>query len=272
MTDVNTPPADADKGKQPDSGAGAPAAPLQLPEKFKGQTPEQIAKAYVELEKKMGEQSTTVEEAKKLKEQTDTLIKAIWNDPDLYRQVEDGVKKYINGESLPSRDANPKKGDEPPKGVQVDPTISDLRVSEENRVLNDFFAKYGYNKLDEKTRKDSYAKLSLAVAELVDPNGKKSIRDVFASIPVSKLSRYLEHAHFIANKDSIIEQAKNSARLSEQENRDGAIGSFAASSGKSDSGVKLTNREREVAQKMGISEENYLKRKIEKMKDDEKYS
>src|SRR3990167_8425854 len=99
---------------------------LQLPEKFKGKTPEQIAEAYVELERKIGEQSSTVEEAKKLREQTDTLVRAIWSDPDLYRQVEAGVKKFTNGESLPERD--PKKGDAAPKS-EVNPIISDLRTA-----------------------------------------------------------------------------------------------------------------------------------------------
>jgi len=243
-------------------------APLQLPEKFKGKTPEQIASAYVELEKKLGEQSTTVEEAKKLREQTDTLVKAIWSDPDLYRQVEAGVKKFMGGETLPERD--PKKGDAPKN--EVNPIISDLRTAEENRVLNDFFGKYGYDKLDEKSRKDAYAKLSTTVAELVDPSGTKSLKQIFASIPVTKLRPYLEHAHKIANFDTIVENARNSGSLAREENEAGAIGRFAASSDRSGSSVKLTNREREVAQKMGISEEKYLKQKINKMKDDEKYN
>jgi len=243
-------------------------APLQLPEKFKGKTPEQIAKAYIELESKLGEQSQTVEEAKKLREQTDTLVRAIWSDPDLYRQVEAGVKKFTSGESLPGRD--PKKGDAAPKS-EVNPIVSDLRTAEENRVLNDFFSKYGYNKLDEKSRKDSYAKLSTTVAELVDPSGKRSIKDIFASIPVTRLRAYLENAHFIANKDQIVQQARISGSLAREENESGAIGSFAASSGKSDEGVTLTSREREVAQKMGISEEKYAKRKAEKLKAEAQY-
>lgn len=273
MTEPNAAPAVNAENAQPKpvSAPGESAqAPLQLPEKFKGQTPEQIAKAYVELESKLGEQSKTVEEAKKIQEDADTLLRAIWSDPDLYRQVEAGVKKYTRGESLPSRETvQPKKGDEAPK---VDSTISDLKTAEENRVLNDFFNKYGYNKLDEKTRKDSYAKLSTAVAELVDPGGKKPIREIFASIPVTKLSRYLENAHFIANKEKVIEQARNSAILSQEENRDGAIGSFAASSVKDRGTVTLTAREREVARKQGISEDEYAKQKALIQKDQERFS
>jgi len=272
MTDEkNAPAINADKAEgKPVGEADKSQAPLQLPEKFKGKTPEQIAEAYIDLEKKMGEQSNTVAEAKKLQEQTDTLVRAIWSDPDLYRQVEAGVKKFTGGESLPNREAS-KKGDDAPKD-EVNPIVSDLRTAEENRVLNDFFDKFGYRNLDEKSRKDSYAKLSTTVAELVDPSGKKSIKDIFASIPVTKLRAYLENAHFIANREKIIEQAKTSGSLAREENDAGAIGSFAASSGKDKSSVTLTNREREVAQKMGISEEKYAKRKLEKLKDDERYN
>jgi hypothetical protein len=269
MSESTTTPAEAEKvTTQPGTAATTTEAPLQLPEKFKGKSPEQIAKAYLDLESKMGEQSKTVEEAKTLRDQTDTLVKAIWSDPDLYRQVEAGVKKFTSGESLPERD--PKK-DATPKDA-VNPIISDLRTNEENRVLNDFFSKYGYNTLDEKSRKDAYAKLSTTVAELVDPSGKKSIKEIFSSIPVTKLRSILDNAHKIANFDQIVNKARSSAAIPLEENRDGAIGSFAASNKRASDSVTLTSRERDVAQKMGISEEKYLKRKIEKMKDDEKYS
>jgi len=273
VDEAQAPALEADKAEgKPVSGTDTKSeAPSQLPEKFKGQTPDQIAKAYVELEKKLGEQSKTVEEAKTLREQTDTLVRAIWNDPDLYRQVEAGVRKYTSGESLSDREP-PKKGVSAPKESEVNPTLVDLKIAEENRVLNDFYSKYGYNNLDEKTRKDSLAKLSSTVAELVDPGGKRPIREIFASIPVTKLQRYLENAHFIANKEKFLEQAKNSALLSEEENRAGAIGSFAASSGREKEGVSLSAREREVAQKMGISEEKYAKRKAQMLKDNERYS
>lgn len=271
MSDPGAAPAINAENAQPKPVSGTDVkseAPLNLPEKFKGKTPEQIAEAYVELERKLGDQSKTVEEAKVLREQTDTLIKAIWSDPELYRKVEAGVKKFTNGESLPERD--PKKGDDAPKS-EVNPIVSDLRTAEENRVLNDFFTKYGYNRLDEKSRKDSYAKLSTTVAELVDPSGKRSIKDIFASIPVTKLRAYLENAHFIANKDNIVEQARASGSLAREENDAGAIGSFAASSGKASDSVKLSSREREVARKQGISEEDYAKNKLMIQKDREKY-
>jgi hypothetical protein len=192
-------------------------------------------------------------------------LRAIWADPDTYRQVETAIQKFTSGGTLPERSLKlePKKGDETPQGAKVDPTLSDLKVAEENRVLNDFFNKYGYSSLSEKERKDSYSRLAVSLAELVDPAGKRPMREILSSIPLTKLPRYLENAHFIANKEKMLNHAKSSALLSQEENRAGAIGSFAASSGQPSEGVTLTNREREVASKMGISEEAYGKRKMQ---------
>ena len=246
-----------------ESGTKPTEAPLNLPEKFNGKSAEEIAKSYIELEKKLGDQSNTIEEGKKFQAQMDTVLQAIWADPDLYRKVENGVKKFTSGETIPEtrKVEEPKKGDEEPKGAEVNPQISDLRVAQENQILKDFQSKYGYSNLSDKERKDSFTRLALALAELVDPSGSKPIKKILSEIPLAKLPRYLENAHFIANKEQVVAQAKRSALLSQQENEAGSIGSFAASSGKTEPSVTLTSREREVAQKMGISEEAYAKRK-----------
>lgn len=273
--DEKTPPAqDAEKGEEKTSpaseGAGqdevkTPEAPYQLPEKFKGKTPDQIAKAYVDLEKKLGEQSTTVKEAKKIQEQTDTLLRAIWANPDLYRQVETGIKEYTEGKQLPDtrlkKPSDLKKGGEEAPEQEVPDDLSDLKRAEENRVLDEFFTKFGYKNLSDKERKDAYARVAMSIAELVDPAGKRPIREILSSIPISKLPKYLENAHFIANKGQLVESAKRSALLDQRSNEEASIGSFAASSGKSKVGVPLSNREREIAQKLGVSEDEYAKRK-----------
>lgn len=285
MAEPIIPPADADNGNEtPPVAANAgqgdnnSQAPLQIPEKFKGKSAEDIAKAYIELEGKLGEQSASVEEAKKAQEQVDTLLRAIYSDPDTYRTVEQAVQKYTNGGVLPDNRNNPnKKGDEEAqadKTVVTDPKVDELKKTEENRILGDFFGKYGYNNLPEKERKDNYQKLSLALAELVDPGGNRPIAQILSSIPTSKLSTYLENAHFIANKDMMLEQAKKSALITERENNSATIGSFSAAStsGQEPSMANLTSKEREMAGKMGISEEQYAKRKFQIQKEASSFS
>ena len=267
MLDENKAPAEADKAidKSPASGEAGqdnknPEAPYKLPEKFKGKSHEEIANAYVELEKKMGDQSITISEAKKLQEQTDTLLKAIWSDPDLYRQVEAGVKKYATGDTLPDK-RTPNKGDEEAKEQEVDSVIKDVRVAQETQILNKFATDFGYNNLSQEERKAAYNRLTVSLAELVDPNGKKPVAQILKEIPLSRLPKFLENAHFMANKESMIQNARRSGSISNKENEMATIGGFPASNGKRESSVTLTNREREIAQKQGISEEKYLKRK-----------
>jgi hypothetical protein len=237
-----------------------------LPENLKGKSPDEIAKMYVNLEKKLGEQSGEVDAARKLKEQTETMLRAVWSDPDLYRQVEAGVKKYVSGDTIPDtrpkdKSKDDKSGGEAKDQKEVNPEVAEIRKSEENRVLNEFFTKFGYNNLEEKTRQDKYSQLAVSLAELVDPQGKRPIKEILSSIPLSKLPKYLENAHFIAHKGELIEQGKRSERVSQFETQNASIGSFAASSSGKDNGVTLTKSEREVAQKMGISEEKYAKQK-----------
>ena len=107
----------------------------------------------------------------------------------------------------------------------------------------------------------------MALADMVDPGGKKPIKQILAEIPLSRLPRYLENAHFIANREQVVAQAKRSALLNQQTNEDASIGSFSASSGKAELGVTLSNREREIARKQGISEEDYAKNKAKIQKE-----
>jgi hypothetical protein len=262
-----TAPASGDAGEAESKPTEAPSQ--SLPDSLKDKSPDEISKMYINLEKKMGEQSGEVESARKLKEQTETLLRAVWSDPDLYRQVETGIQKYVSGGSIPdtrqkAKKPDDKKGDGEDKGLkEVNPEITDLRKAEENRVLNDFFGKFGYNNLEQKAREEKYSKLAVSLAELVDPKGKRPIKEILSSIPLTKLPQFLENAHFIAHKEELVEQGKRSAILSQRENSAASIGSLAASSsGKSD-GVTLSKSERETAQKMGISEEKYALRKAE---------
>ena len=75
----NNPSANADTGEKKTVPAGdtsGQTANVEAP-KFKYKTQEEAEKAYAELESKFGEHSKEVEEARNLKEQTDTLLRAI---------------------------------------------------------------------------------------------------------------------------------------------------------------------------------------------------
>lgn len=254
---TQTPPAGSDAG-QGGSNTKAPS--------YKFKTQEEAEKSYQELEKKFGEHSQEVEAARKFQEDSKVVFDAIWSDPDLYRAVETGIKKRQNGAQLPeTKPTVPKKGDE--EASVINNQVSEIKKTQENKILNDFYAQFGYRNLGEKEFRDATQNLSLTLAEIVDPSGQRPIREVLNNIPLSKLPRFLEHAHKIANYNMAIGQAKKSA-LSQVENEDATIGSFAASSGQGrGNAVTLTNRERETARKMGIKEEDYLASKTKILKE-----
>ena len=273
MVDDNkvSPPETGEKEQKTVTGdSGGPAtkvsteAPLNLPEKLKGKSGEEITKMYLELERKAGEQSATVSEAKELKKQTDTLLRAIWSNPELYRQVEHGINTYLSGEGVPDTRGKPSKpdGGEEAAGTGVSPEVADLRKATENRILDEFRSEYGYNNLPEKENQEKFTKTAVVLAEILDPSGKKSVAQIVKGIPLNQLPKYLRYAHRIAHFDNIGEQAKRSALASVEENRAAAIGSFPASSGQAKGSIQLSEREREVARKMGISEEDYAKQKM----------
>lgn len=278
MVEPTTPPADggnADKGK-PD-GTGSPPAPYKLPKKFEGKSPQEIVESYLELEKEYHDRDTTIEEAKKIKEETDTMLRAIYADPNLFKAVENGIKNFISGkklpESRPNANDNPDdKGGEGADKNKSTPDVAELRTNEENRALDSLFSKYGYKTLPVKERKEAYQRLSMALVELLDPSGKKTVKEVMAGIPITRLPRYLEHAHFLANRDNFIKDARNSGALEERNNESATFGSFATAGGKPSEGVTLTNPERETARKLGISEEKYAKQKGKMIEEKKKYS
>jgi len=238
-------------------------APLNLPDKFKDKSPQEIVEMYINLEKKLGETSTEVEEARKLKEQTDVLLRSIYSDPDVYRSVESAVARYQSGDTLPD---NRKKGDNSNKGDEEDTTeensdVVEIKMAEQNRILNEFYLKNGYNDLEGKERQDKLAKLAITLAELADPGGKKPIKQILSEIPLTKLPFFLENANYLSNKEELLKSEREAGLASNIENQSASIGSFSATGGKPNSGVTLTGREREIARKMGISEDVYAKRK-----------
>lgn len=248
-------------------------APLKLPKKLQGKSGDEIAKMYLAAEKKIGEQSTSVAEAKKLKADTDVMLRAIWSDPDLYRKVESGINKYLSGKELPDnrKKIKPKKGDEEAKGTVMSSEVADIRKASENRILTEFRSDLGYDNLPAKESQEKFTKTAVVLAELLDPSGEKSPKEIVKGIPLDQLPKYLRYAHRIAHTADAAQQAKRSALASAEENKAASIGSFPASSGKSKGKIQLTNRERQAASKMGISEEDYAKQKAAIILDNKKY-
>ena len=231
-------------------------APSELPEKFKDKSPQEIAKMYVELEGKIGDQSKEVGDLRDYQRKMDSVLQAIWSDPNIYNQVDLQIKK-ISGVELPeTKPPDEKKIPDKPeeKKAELPQPDLDTRKALESQIINDFFRRYGIDQLEPEKRREAQVKLGTALAEMHDPGGKKPYPQIMSEISLQKLPRFLENAYLIANKDSLTSQAAGKTD-------EGAIGSIPSSASTTAESLTLSPAEREVAKKQGISEEKYLQRK-----------
>ncbi len=224
----------------------------QLPEKFKDKSATEIAKSYLELEKKLGDSSSSVAETRKKLEQWETLGKVIKGNPDLEKQVLAEIDK-ISGTS--KEDATKKQPD-------------DTRKATETIIVNNFERNFGIDRLPSEKRTDMFKKISNELVEIVDPGGNRTVREVLDEIPLERLPIYLEKAYKLATVDDAAEQNRLKGFLEARNNSEGMFGSIP--SGSTKRGIELTPQQKETAKKMKISEEEYRKQlgEIEKEKEE----
>jgi len=219
-----------------------------LPEKFKGKTAADIAKSYLDLEKKLGDQSQSVSKTRDQLAQWEKLGKVLEDNPELYKQVEQAIDKLSGTKS------DTIENDQAPQ-------IKDIRVTQENLIINEFEKDFGINNLSTEKRDALHNKIGSELADMLDPGGKKTVRQVLDAIPQQRLRQYLEKAYRLASNDDREERARLEGLIENRQNREASFGNIASTSVGTKQG-QLTEEERKTAQKMGISEDKYLKHKL----------
>ena len=240
----------------PDTGQATDKQAAPSENKFAGKSPEELAKAYSELEKKLGDSSNELGELRKFREQMDVVLQAIWADQDVYNSVDKKIKEIRgvpveNGQTQTNVEGSPQI---------TSPVDTDTRRALEAQIIDQFERRYGLDGLDPTKRREEHTKLGTALAEMLDPGGTKTYQEILNSVSLARLPKYLENAFFLANRDELIEKEKLKALTQNRENEGAAIGSLPSSSG-SASNLSLTAAEKEAASKMKISEDKYLERK-----------
>lgn len=218
-----------------------------IPDKFRGKPVEEVMKAYKEAEQELGKLKNEIgnrpskEEYDKLKtavEQWDALGEVIKGNPALLKAVEEEVKVKS------SPDSDPEKKD-------------DVRESLTIRTIGEFESRFGIDALPQEQRTALHVKIGNELKELLDPDGKKTTQKIIQDIPLDKLPRYLEKAYKLATGDDAKEKARLEGIIQSRQNGEATFGTITSSSTKSEE--SLTPEQREVARKLGVSEENYLK-------------
>ncbi len=137
-----------------------------IPEKFKGKSASEIAKAYVEAEKKLGEHSRKVSEVRGQLDQWEKLGKILEANPELYKQVESEIGKY-SGEKVDTTVSD-----------QVSQDVKDTKLATESRIISDFEQKYNLHLVSTEKKADLLQKIGTEI----DRTHKNRFTDAHVSL------------------------------------------------------------------------------------------
>jgi phage I-like protein len=236
--------------------ADTPNQDEQLPERFKGKTANQIAKDYLELQKKIGEQGEQVAQTKqqladkeKLLQQYDALGKVIQSDPALYYQIEGKIKSL--SQQRPSQQPTD------PSNQKTERDLTDVKLSAQNQIFTNFESKFGINNLSEDQAKSLQSKIGKELAEMT---GAKDVPSAIASLSLDRLPLFLEKAYRLATDGDDQERARLKGMLDARRNNQASFGNVPSSSIRENPNG-LSPEEKNVAKRLGVTEEKYLKNK-----------
>ncbi len=223
-----------------------------IPEKLKGKTAEEIASMYVSLEGELGKQSSSVAEARQLKQDIDVVLQALQTDPKLLESVRTKVQAYQSGNAS-AENRSDTRGDEEARGQQSN-RVDDVRIAEQNRIIADFEKSRGLDKIPQEQRTEIYKKLSHELADLLDPSGTKPLAQILQTVRLDHLPRFFEKAFWLSAKDQLVDKGPLKDDYA-------SIGAMASSSGKAGGSNGLSEHELSVASKLGVTPEKYAKQK-----------
>lgn len=206
--------------------------------KFKSE--DELAKAYKELEKKVGEQGEDIRKSREFAEIINPLLEEIRNDPEIFNKLDERLRKKTQPNTEPDTRA---KGEE---------KIEDVRTAASDILLARFEERNGINKLSKEERKDIRESIGNAIYE--------NTGQYLDQVSLKRLSTVLDNAYILAKaKMGDKDKEKLEALISASGTQEGAISGIPSSSGKSES--TLTPEEAKTAERLGISREQYLKGK-----------
>lgn len=219
----------------------------EIPEKYQGKSTAELARELVELGKVFGKHTEEVSRTRDQLAQWESLGKVLEANPALYKLVEEEIDKTSGRSDSPQKET---------------PKPDDTRVATENILINNFEKQFGIDNLPTEKRSEMHQKIGAELADMLDPKGKKSVKEVLDSIPLDRLPIYLEKAYKLAAVGDDKEKIRMEALIQARQDSQASFGNIPSSS-VNNSKVELTEAERKVARRMNISEEKYLKNKLE---------
>jgi hypothetical protein len=210
----------------------------------------------VKMAEELGRLKKVEEDYKEYRGKTDPVLETLWSDEELLAQATAVHNKRLG--KAPVTPTPPADGAPAPQ--------SDVRNSQISVLQGQFESQRGIDKLAPDKQAEVRGKIGAMLKTMLDPNDNKTIDQIFAEVNLVKLPWYMDRAYDLLTKDDQIAEAeqrgKNSVLADYGAGDPGMISSMPGGSVPIES-VTLTPKEREVAKKQGISEEDYLKSKKE---------
>ena len=207
----------------------------------------ELAKAYKEAEKKLGEQREQIGQFQEFTATIQPILNVIRDDPEVFKILDE---KLRTGEKPGEPSKAPTKGEED-KGTDQD----EMRAITSDLLLAKFEEKHGINKLSPDKGKELRNIIGNVIYELTGKTLK--------TVDLRRLEPILENSYVIARErvdKSTLEALKSAQEI------EGGIPSVPSSPGTT--GPTLTSEEATVAEKLGQTREQYLagKESLAKMK------
>jgi hypothetical protein len=207
--------------------------------KFK--SPEDLAKAYRELESKFGSQSEEVRQAKEFATVVQPLLEEIRSDPKLFDELDSRLRRKTETPKTPDKET---------------PKQDDVRNVTVDLLINRFEDNHKLGSLPEEERKDLRKQIGDKVYELTG--------QPLTEVDLRRLSSVMENAFKIVKNDA--QGSKLEALLSANSGNEGAaLSGLPSSGGKSE--TTATPEETHTAERLGLTREQYLdgKKKLAKV-------
>ena len=235
-------------------------APTEVP---KSETPSGSGTDPVKMAEELGSLRKVKEEYENYKNRTEPIIETIWDEDETRKFVLTKHKKRlgIQDEEIVETPDKPKDGSDPKPAIPpVSPIERDNRNALITQSVNTFEQRVGLDKLDKERRQEMNVKVGAYLTRILDTKGTgKPVTQLLEELPLARLSGVLDDAWYLATKDDREAEMKKQM-LESQENQTGIIGGMGGAS-VSEESVVLTQKEREAARKMNVSEDEYLKNK-----------
>lgn len=198
-------------------------------------SPEDLAKAYKELETKLGEQGEEIRSVREFMSVAEPVFDVIKKDEKLSKAIENKLSKSDDDDSNKT-DAKDKVTDQ----EEVKSTARDM-------LRTQFESRHNFNKLPADEQKKLRNLIGKEIFELTGMD--------FERTDLRRLNSVLEKSYTLV-KSGITDKSTQEALAEAEKTDDGTISSLPSSGGKTEK--VLSEKEASVAEKLGLTREQYL--------------